>query len=89
VAESDEGGTVTVRYFAAARAAAGTETETLTMASGSTIGALIDLLGDTRPPLATVLTRCSFLLDEVAVRDRTRVVPYGCRVDVLPPFAGG
>jgi len=35
------------------------------------------------------LTRCSFLLDEVAVRDRTRVVPHGCRVDVLPPFAGG
>ncbi len=80
---------VTVRYFAAARAAAGTETEIITVASGSTIDALIDQLARARPPLAAVLTRCSFLLDEVAVRDRTRVLPQGCTVDVLPPFAGG
>jgi len=89
VAESEEKDTLTVRYFAAARAAAGTETETVTVPVGCTVGAFVERLGGDRPALATVLARCSFLLDEVAVRDRSRVVPAGCTVDVLPPFAGG
>jgi molybdopterin converting factor small subunit len=41
------------------------------------------------PPLERLLARSSFLLNEVAVRDRSAVLSPGDVVDVLPPFAGG
>jgi molybdopterin synthase sulfur carrier subunit len=82
--------TVTIRYFAAARAAAGAETEPIAVPGGATVD---DVVAAVRArhgtELARVLDRCSFLLDEVAVRDRATVVPTGATVDVLPPFAGG
>lgn len=82
--------TVTVRYFAAARAAAGLETEPIEVTSGTTVD---DLLAAARerhgPELARVLDRCSYLLDEVAVRDRSVPVGPAATLDVLPPFAGG
>ena len=82
--------TVTVRYFAAARAAAGLEVEPVEVPVGSSVDILLKTLrarhGD---DLARVLDRCSFLLDEVAVRDRDTRLPDGAVVDVLPPFAGG
>ena len=82
--------TVTVRYFAAARAAAGVETETVHVPPGATSTILLKTVraahGD---DLARVLDRCSFLLDEVAVRDRDLPLHDGALVDVLPPFAGG
>ena len=82
--------TVTIRYFAAARAAAGVEVEPLELPDGATVD---DVLAAVRTrhgsELSRVLGRCSFLLDEVAVRDRATVVPAGATVDVLPPFAGG
>ena len=81
---------VTVRYFAAARAAAGVETETVAVPVGSTVDILLKTVraahGD---DVGRVLDRCSFLLDEVAVRDRDAVLPDGAVLDVLPPFAGG
>ena len=80
---------VTVQYFAAARAAAGTEAETLTVPPGATVAALIDTLAGRDPKLAAVLQRCSYLLDGVAVRDRSTALPAGATLDVLPPFAGG
>jgi len=61
---------LTVRYFAAARAAAGTETETVQTASGTTVSALVNTLAERGPELARVLRRCSFLCDGVAVRDQ-------------------
>ncbi len=82
--------TVTIRYFAAARAAAGVETEPLELPEGSTVDDTIAAVRQRHgAELARVLDRCSFLLDEVAVRDRAAVVPAGATVDVLPPFAGG
>jgi hypothetical protein len=39
--------------------------------------------------LARVLDRYSFLLDEIAVRDRDPPLHDDALVDVLPPFAGG
>jgi molybdopterin synthase sulfur carrier subunit len=81
--------TLTVRYFAAARAAAGTETETVQTASGTTVSALIDALAERGPELAWVLRRCSYLCDGVAVRDQTAELTNGQTIDVLPPFAGG
>jgi sulfur-carrier protein len=83
------GTTVTVRYFAAARAAAGTETETVAVGTGLPLTALVGRLAERSPELARVLLRCSYLCDGVAVRDKERDVRPGQTVDVLPPFAGG
>lgn len=82
--------TVEVRYFAAARAAAGADTDTLDVPAGASVD---DVLAAARSRhdagFARVLERCSYLLDEVAVRDRGIAVPAGAVLDVLPPFAGG
>jgi sulfur-carrier protein len=81
---------VTVRYFAGAKAAAGTRREDVTVPAGATVDDLIAALAaDHGDALARVLAAASFLLDEVAVRDRTLVLAEGAVVDVLPPFAGG
>jgi molybdopterin synthase sulfur carrier subunit len=87
-----EGGSpvhVTVRYFAAASAAAGSDSEQLTMRPGSTVAELVDRLGGRSQKLAHVLFRCSFLCDGMAVRDRAQPLRAGNTIDVLPPFAGG
>lgn len=81
---------VTVRYFAAARAAAGAESEPIDIAAGSTVDDLLAALRQRHDAeLARVLERCSFLLNEVAVRSRSTTLPDSATVDVLPPFAGG
>ena len=46
---------VTVRYFAAARAAAGFDDEIIGLAPGTTVGALVEHLGERDPELAKVL----------------------------------
>ena len=81
--------TVTVRYFAAARAAAGVETDQVELPTGASVEILLKVLRCTGGELARVLERCSFLVDEVAVRDRDARLEDGAVVDVLPPFAGG
>lgn len=82
--------TVTIRYFAAARAAAGVETEPLELPRGATVDDAIAAVRQRHGAgLGRVLDRCSFLLDEIAVRDRCAAVPPGATLDVLPPFAGG
>ncbi|HME74881.1 MAG TPA: MoaD/ThiS family protein [Mycobacterium sp.] len=81
--------TITVRYFAAARAAAGSDSEQLTVRSGATVGELVETLGGRGGELARVLGRCSFLCDGVAVRDQAQPLRAGDTIDVLPPFAGG
>jgi molybdopterin converting factor small subunit len=80
---------VTVRYFAAARAAAGAETETVLFAPGTTVGALVEQLGSRDAELARVLKRCSYLCDGVAVRNLDNALHPEQTLDVLPPFAGG
>ena len=80
---------LTVRYFAAARAAANAETETVRIVPGTTVAALIDTLAVRGPELARVLRRCSFLVDGIAVRDEAATLSDGQTIDVLPPFAGG
>jgi sulfur-carrier protein len=82
--------TVTVRYYAAARAAAGVETESVEVPPGATVDILLKTVRATHgDDLGRVLDRCSFLLDEVAVRDRELSLHDGALLDVLPPFAGG
>ena len=79
--------TVTVRYVAGARAAAGVETETRT---ATTLEELVRQLADAHgTQLQKVLTACSFLVDGTQTRDRALQLTPGAVVDVLPPFAGG
>ena len=86
-----------VRYFAAARAAAGVDEESFDLPSEATVADLLQaIIAVDRalppagtPPLQRILSRSSFLLNEVAVRDHTTVLNAGDVVDVLPPFAGG
>jgi len=79
--------TVTVRYFAGARAAAGVDTE---LREAATLDELVGrLVADHGDRLERVLTACSFLVDGTQTRDRTSVLAPGAVVDVLPPFAGG
>ncbi|SDP22713.1 MoaD/ThiS family protein [Actinacidiphila guanduensis] len=82
----------TIRYWAAAKAAAGTAEEPYRAAT------LADALAAARerharqPEFARVLLRCSFLVDgtPVGARDHAAVpLPEGGTVEVLPPFAGG
>jgi molybdopterin converting factor small subunit len=79
--------TVTVRYFAGARAAAGVDTE---RHEAETLDELVGrIVADHGARLERVLTACSFLVDGTQTRDRTSVLAPGAVVDVLPPFAGG
>jgi molybdopterin converting factor small subunit len=80
---------VTVRFFAAARAAAGNEEETIRIQPGMTLSGLVDQLSSRDADLAKVLMRCSFLCDGVAVRDGNVALDNVLTIDVLPPFAGG
>jgi len=77
--------TVTVRYWAAARAAAGTDSEVRT---GATVGEVVDAAVTAHPELARVARVASFLLDGRKVGRDAPVVDGGT-VEVLPPFAGG
>jgi molybdopterin converting factor small subunit len=78
---------VTVRYYAAARAAAGVTEQP---AESDTLAGLVERLSDEHgPDLAKVLVVASYLVDGVAWHDRDAALPAGATVDVLPPFAGG
>ena len=83
---------VAIRFFAAARAAAGAESETVTLRPGATLADLVDGLAGRNPLLSSVLSRCSYLCDGVAVGEHmatARPLHSGQTIDVLPPFAGG
>jgi molybdopterin synthase sulfur carrier subunit len=89
VSHQASGIAVTVRYFAAAKAAAGIESETLVLPTGTTVADLVEELANRGTHLAAVLNRCSYLRDGIAVRDEASALSAGDTVDVLPPFAGG
>jgi molybdopterin converting factor small subunit len=77
----------TVRYFAAARAAAGRHEEQFDV---GTLDELVSLLGARYGErLSLVLKACSYLVDGVACRDGTTALAVQSTVDILPPFAGG
>jgi molybdopterin converting factor small subunit len=77
---------VTVRFYAAARKAAGVTELKLEPASAKQI---LDKAVATHPSLAQVLPQCSFLLNEVALHDLNTQILDNATLDVLPPFAGG
>jgi molybdopterin converting factor small subunit len=82
--------TATVRFFGAARSAAKIEEERLGITAGTSVSALAaELVRRHGAELSRVLTRCSYLVDGVAVRDLNLALSNHVTVDVLPPFAGG
>ncbi|MEU5087503.1 MoaD/ThiS family protein [Streptomyces sp. NPDC021356] len=81
---------VTVRYWAAAKSAAGVAEEPY---EAVTLAEALDAVRERHPgELVRVLLRCSFLIDgdPVGTRDHETVrLTEGGTVEVLPPFAGG
>ncbi|KES07634.1 thiamine biosynthesis protein ThiS [Streptomyces toyocaensis] len=81
---------VTVRYWAAAKAAAGVAEEAH---EADTLAEALDAVrGRHSGELERVLLRCSFLVDGDPVGKRaheTVRLADGGTVEVLPPFAGG
>ncbi len=83
---------VTVRYWAAARAAAGLETEVVSATSLAQLLDEIDRRHRDRDRFRDVIGSCSVLVGEVPVGSRDPadvVLRAGDRVEFLPPFAGG
>jgi molybdopterin synthase sulfur carrier subunit len=80
----------TIRYWAAAREAAGVAEEPY---DAATLAAALDAAGaDRGSEFARVIARSSFLIDgdPVGARDHAGIsLPEGGTVEVLPPFAGG
>jgi len=78
--------TGTIRYWAAARAAAGTTDEPY---AGTTLGDVIDAAKAQRgDQFARVLSACSFVVQGVRAGPETQLRD-GDVIEVLPPFAGG
>lgn len=77
---------IEVRYFAAARAAAGVSIQRVEPASLTQILATVSA---DNTQLAHVIEQCSFLVDSVAVNDMDIDIHAGSFIDVLPRFAGG
>ncbi|WP_049566773.1 MoaD/ThiS family protein [Nonomuraea sp. SBT364] len=78
-----------VRYWAAAKQAAGVAEETF---EAATLGELMTKITANRAELARIVSRSSFLIDGSPVGKRPHdEVPLGdgVTVEVLPPFAGG
>ena len=80
---------VTLRYWAAAKEAAGAAEETITAA---TLAEALAAASGEAPRLRAVLARSSFLIDGVPVGIRatdTVTLSDASVIEVLPPFAGG
>lgn len=81
--------TVTVRYWASARAAAGTSEEIVPWEESAPLGDLLARIGaDRGPDFARVVSACSVLVGDTRGSGSTPVAP-GATVELLPPFAGG
>jgi sulfur-carrier protein len=81
---------VTLRYWAAARSAAGCESEQF---SAATLADVISAAGSGHGPgLTMLLDICSYLIDGRPAKrtDAARTeLADGAVIEVLPPFAGG
>lgn len=88
-------GKVTLRYWASARAAAGTDTDEVEVDGPWSLDRLLDCARERHSgsaKFAQVLGCCAVLVGDrpVTADDPTQVsVPVGATVELLPPFAGG
>lgn len=90
----DPTASITVRYWASARAAAGVESDDLPVSGPVTLADVVRRATALHPGtrLPGVLEACSVLVGEQPVASRdpgTVVVRPGQSVEFLPPFAGG
>lgn len=80
---------VTIRYWAAAKDAAGVPEETV---AAATLGEALTVAVANRAsdaPLRNVLKRSSFLVNGTRVRAEETPLEDGAVIEILPPFAGG
>ncbi len=88
-------GQVTLRYWAAARAAAGTDTDALEVTGPVSLADLLVRARETHADsarFAEVISCCSVMVGDRPVTTAdpaTVVVQPGAHVEFLPPFAGG
>jgi sulfur-carrier protein len=88
-------GSVTVRYWAAARAAAGVESDAVPVAEGATLADVLAAVRGLHPHSARlhdVIGVCSVLVGDRPVGSRAPadvLLAPGDTVELLPPFAGG
>jgi molybdopterin converting factor small subunit len=86
--------TVTVRYWAGARAAAGTAEDSFDLTGDVSLSELVRLVLERHPDdrMARTVAVCSVLVGDRPVRSQdpdTVVIAPGSVVELLPPFAGG
>jgi molybdopterin synthase sulfur carrier subunit len=89
---SSETRVITVRYWAAARAATGNATETVPVPGPMTLAELTRVLVARHPAAERVLGVCSVLVGDQPVRSADPagvLLEPGTTVEFLPPFAGG
>jgi sulfur-carrier protein len=92
---SPDVGSVTVRYWAAARAAAGVESDAFPVTGNATLAQVLGSVRSRhadRPRLSEVVSVCSVLIGDrpAGSADPNDVqVHAGDVVELLPPFAGG
>lgn len=85
-------GSVTVRYWASMREAAGTVEERVDAATLADALKTIRANHADRPRFGKVLDVCSLLVDDVPANTRAPedvTLQTGSVIEVLPPFAGG
>ena len=88
-------GRVTLRYWASARAAAGTDSDAMEVSGAVTLAELVRRAREAHadsPRFSEVLSCCSMMVGDrpVTTDDPNEVlVPPGATVEFLPPFAGG
>jgi molybdopterin converting factor small subunit len=80
--------TVTVRYWAAAREAAGVDSEQFALGADATVGDVVAAAVGAHPDLDRIARVATFLVDGRAAR-RDTALGAGASLEVLPPFAGG
>ena len=86
--------TVTVRYWAGARAAAGTAEDAFDVDADLSLAELVGRVLERHPGdrMARTVAVCSVLVGDRPVRSQdpdTVVIAPGSVVELLPPFAGG
>ena len=77
---------IEIRFFAAARAAAGTSA---LLVQPAKLSEILQQITSTNADLMRIIPQCSFLVNALAVHDLEIEVNAGSVIDVLPRFAGG